>query len=104
MADGEGDATLLRNITNVRREIFRLYGTAKRGRMDKTDAYKLAQILHLGAKLMVETEPQVELRRLQTEHEKLRQMVAELEGQLAKQVPQVVPWTSTNHLDAAKLN
>lgn len=99
------DGRTFRTVTDIRHEIIRIYNEVKRSRMKSDEGQRRVRILETAAHLMTETEPEVELRHLRQEHEKLLQLTARLEARL-EMVMEAKPdeaWQSTKPTPAILL-
>jgi hypothetical protein len=69
-------------VTDIRKEIVRKYRQVEDGKAKPGDAYTQTQMLMNAAKLMTETEPEIEVRRLVAENAELREELAALKAEM----------------------
>lgn len=91
------------SVTDIRHEVFRLYHAVRLKRLDSLDGLRRVRILEVGAKLMMESEPELELRKLREEHEALQGRCARLEAMLDNET-EAAAWPAMTTTGAAKPN
>jgi ribosomal protein S8E len=87
----------LNTVTDIRKEIVRQYRLADKKTKPANEAYCCSQMLMNAAKLMTETEPEIEVRALKAENEQLKAKIAELEA-LMEQLSKEPKWASWSQL------
>ena len=93
------------SVVDIRHEIFRIYHAVKLGRMDDLVGYRRARILDIGARLMTETEPEIELRKMREKNEELETRAAQLEARVEMmREAETVPWSTTKLIGVDKPN
>src|SRR3954454_21158584 len=73
-----------RSVSDLRREVTRLYWAVDAGSLDAAEACRRVQILHLVGRLMTESEPEARAREAEAQIAELEARLARTEARLAR--------------------